>query len=467
MQIMKKKFTLFLTLALAASTATGCDFINNMFGKKENTPAEQEPEKEEPKDSEEKEPEIPAVKSVVVDRQEVELNVGEEHEINAWVLPENANQALTFKSDDENVCTVSSTGLVFAENSGVTYITISSVENDQIYEYLSVIVNEEQQDNNFKVFFNANGGSGTMAQAFTTESTYVTPECTFTYSNHTFKEWALGSVNGTKYGVGETIENITSNITLYAIWEYQAVSGEINDDYGDYYSSIASNLSGQNLINALNTLNNQKRKKTMGYDGLKTWGKYTEIDWTGKDNVSGKMFGFYDNALVSDEWDNQATWNREHVWPNSLGGGKVEKDMHMPRPTSVKINSDRHNWYYAASGSQTYDPGQFEANYRGVSARIIFYCAIADKSLDIIDANSGGSNQMGKLSDLLRWNLQYAPDRSENAHLTLRIEQNRNKEMFTREGLQGNRNPFIDHPEYACKIWGTKNSETKSICGIN
>jgi len=239
----------------------------------------------------------------------------------------------------------------------------------------------------------------------------------------------------------------------------------IRDDYGDYYATITDDAEGDTLKNLLNTLNTSMRKRTMGYDGLKTWGQYTEIDWTGKENVEGKMFGFYDNALVSNTWDNQATWNREHVWPNSLGGGKVEKDMHMPRPTSVSINSERGNKYYGSSGG-TYDPGQYEANYRGVAARIIFYCAIADTSLSLIDANSG-SGSMGKLSDLLRWNLEYAPNRHKDAPLTLRIEQNRNHEMFTREGLQGNRNPFIDHPEYACRIWGNTNSATRSACKIS
>ncbi|MFA7032566.1 MAG: Ig-like domain-containing protein, partial [Bacilli bacterium] len=32
------------------------------------------------------------------------------------------------------------------------------------------------------------------------------------------------------------------------------------------------------------------------------------------------------------------------------------------------------------------------------------------------------------------------------------------------EYLQGNRNPFVDHPEYACKIWGDFNTTTQGIC---
>ena len=73
---------------------------------------------------------------------------------------------------------------------------------------------------------------------------------------------------------------------------------------------------------------------------------------------------------------------------------------------------------------------------------------------------------MGKLSDLLKWNLQYAPNRSKDAALALRVEQNRNQIIGIETRGQGNRNPFIDHPEYACKIWGSTNSTTKQICGM-
>ncbi len=71
---------------------------------------------------------------------------------------------------------------------------------------------------------------------------------------------------------------------------------------------------------------------------------------------------------------------------------------------------------------------------------------------------------MGKLSTLLEWNLAYLPG---DGTLELRTELNRNNVIEKDKDGQGNRNPFIDHPEYACKIWGATNSETKRICGMN
>ena len=235
-------------------------------------------------------------------------------------------------------------------------------------------------------------------------------------------------------------------------------STELPPDVQTYYSSISDSLMGNDLRTALNSLNNSKRKRLVTYAGFRQFAAKSDIDPT---SGSNKIVGFYDNTLVGPGWD--GTWNREHMWPNSLGGGKVEDDAHMVRPTSISINSERGNKYYGSSGG-TYDPGQYFADYRGISARVIFYCAIADTSKNIIDKTSGGYNQMGKLSDLLRWNLEYLPGDSTTE---LRVEQNRNEVIQKDSSGQGNRNPFIDHPEYACKIWGDTNSETKSICGLN
>lgn len=238
---------------------------------------------------------------------------------------------------------------------------------------------------------------------------------------------------------------------------------------GNYYSSIDDSLTGNSLLNALNTLNNQKRTKTIGYNSHRSYFQYTErISST----PSNKMVGFYNNDLVSATWDNQKTWNHEHIWPNSRGAGDkgslsspyIDADIHMVRPCAVSVNSSRGNKMYAASGA--YDPGQYINEYRGIAARIIFYCAIADTRLSLTDniAEASSKSSMGKLSDLLQWNLQYAPSTDSSASLALQVEQNRNEVIQNRSGLQGNRNPFIDHPEYACKIWGNTNASTQAIC---
>ena len=254
----------------------------------------------------------------------------------------------------------------------------------------------------------------------------------------------------------------------FAITQNREVKYEVVDaaeSIESYYSSITDDMEGDTLLNALNSLNNSKRKSTVGYNGMKTFAKYCDADPDG----SGKIIGFYDNAKIGPNWDSAKTWNREHVWPNARGGGSVEGDAHMPRPASVSTNSDRGSKGFS---TDSYDPGKTVAYYRGVASRIIFYCAIANKNLKIIEdpLNYDGSspaNSMGRLSDMLLWNLQYLPSDTSftgEDDLARRTELNRNEVIQTHKDGQGNRNPFIDHPEYACRIWGNTNDKTRAAC---
>ena len=63
-----------------------------------------------------------------------------------------------------------------------------------------------------------------------------------------------------------------------------------------------------------------------------------------------------------------------------------------------------------------------------------------DHNLEFVDG-AGSSKTIGKISTLLKWHLEEPPTEEEIR---------RNEVVF---GLQGNRNPFIDHPEYAAQIY--------------
>lgn len=245
---------------------------------------------------------------------------------------------------------------------------------------------------------------------------------------------------------------------------------------GDYYASISDNLSGDDLLYALHSLNDQHRTH-LTYEALKTFLPICDVN---PDN-SSEMIGFYDNARLPTKWDSAKTWNREHVWPDARGGGAsdIEGDAFMPRPCSVGINSSRGSKGY---GYASYDPYTDKkitnkvAYYRGVCARIVFYCLITKPDTlkicdDIYDRDYpfGQKNTMATLSDLLEWNLMYLPsDKSldKENDLARRVEINRNEVIYSHKDGQGNRNPFVDHPSYACRIWGNYNDKTKAICGM-
>lgn len=79
--------------------------------------------------------------------------------------------------------------------------------------------------------------------------------------------------------------------------------------------------------------------------------------------------------------------------------------------------------------------------------RMMMYMAVryegTDTSFDLelVDAIDTSGPNYGKLSTLLAWHVQDPPDAR---------EMQRNERIFER---QGNRNPFIDKPEYAAHIW--------------
>lgn len=241
-----------------------------------------------------------------------------------------------------------------------------------------------------------------------------------------------------------------------------------NGDADTYYNGISDSLTGNDLLAALRSLNKSKRHSTVSYDGMGTSPSgqfkytdydpnYVQLDSNGQP-YGTKLLSFYSGTSAT------SGMNREHVWPNSHGGNVIENDIHMPRPTLISENGSRGNSFYVegkCNSSSGWDPAMEsfgDETYRGDSARIIFYCMLVDDRLSLIEADSHSTSKsnkdymMGRLSHMVKWNLNYAP---------LQREKNRNEGA---EYLQGNRNPFIDHPEYVCRIWGNSNSDTQALC---
>ncbi|MCQ2770735.1 MAG: endonuclease, partial [Clostridia bacterium] len=293
--------------------------------------------------------------------------------------------------------------------------------------------------------------------------------------NNKIKIAGITLLTAITFGALGTVASTNNTLEAKA---YSPSTTYTNGDGATYYNGISSTATGTTLLSSLQTLNNSKRRTLVGYSAMGTSPSgafaYTDYDpSTVQTDSKGQKYGtkilsFYSGASTT-------SWNREHVWPNSHGGGSggsvsspyVDSDIHMPRPTISSENSNRGNSFYVegmAHSSNGWDPvtafGESNCyngkSIRGECARIIFYCMVADNDLKLADSATVSSESgctMGKLSDMLKWNLEN-PVNSR--------ELNRNEGA---EYLQGNRNPFVDHPEYACKIWGNTNDATKRICG--
>ncbi|KAJ6881028.1 hypothetical protein NC651_027770 [Populus alba x Populus x berolinensis] len=86
---------------------------------------------------------------------------------------------------------------------------------------------------------------------------------------------------------------------------------------------------------------------------------------------------------------------------------------------------------------------------RGDIARAILYMAVCyglhqpgGQNLHLSDSPSIENREMGILSTLLKWNEVDPPSREE------KLRNDRVCKFY-----QHNRNPFVDHPEYASLIW--------------
>jgi len=162
-------------------------------------------------------------------------------------------------------------------------------------------------------------------------------------------------------------------------------------------------------------------------------------------------------------------WNREHVWPKGHGFPNKSQhaytDTHMLRASDKSVNADRGNSDFAVGGVQhhecsgcTYTSNTWEPpdEVKGDIGRIMFYMVVryeagdnsATPDLELVDSlTSSDQALMGDLCDLVQWHISDPVSAS---------EQQRNNIIYD---WQGNRNPFIDHPEYVIPIWGEQ-------CGI-
>jgi len=236
------------------------------------------------------------------------------------------------------------------------------------------------------------------------------------------------------------------------------------DPPAGYYDS-ASGLRGAGLKAALHEIIDDHVSYPYTSSSTDTWNILRDADQD--PNNPANVILVYNGASVNGslEYNNGAGWNREHVWPQSLGGFNTSTvsgtDCHNLKPCSIQINSDRGNLEFDDGGTPytlqgltlTYrDSDSFEANpaFKGDLARIIFYMAVryegdaGEPDLEMDDFTNKGTYTFGKRSTLLLWHALDPVDE---------FERRRNSRIAT---YQGNRNPFIDHPAYAQAIWGTE-----------
>ena len=252
-----------------------------------------------------------------------------------------------------------------------------------------------------------------------------------------------------------------------------AYSYELLKELGGAQNATDSYAATQNnpLYQKLYTLMSSTQTEYYSYDSLNKDFAYTDT-----------QNGVYDGTMSCLWAGRTAVWdgdyfNREHVWPKSRASFFKENggaDRHHLRPVSAYINQTPH-WHRpygtAAGGTLVYDEvgnlgGRYTEdifepndNVKGDTARILLYVYVRWQqpnlysdvkkenlpALDSDDVNNGGDNGLKvieNLDTLLAWCEMDPVDT---------WEMGRNDAV---ERIQGNRNVFIDYPEYAWLLFG-------------
>ncbi len=248
------------------------------------------------------------------------------------------------------------------------------------------------------------------------------------------------------------------------------VSSANDTDYlppANYYNSAAG-LTGSALQSQLRTI------MSTGFTG-RSYGDLRDADAVldQDPNNSNNILLIYNRASVPSTWDSGVTWAREHQWPVSLlGTGDpsnsyvgMESDEFLIRPINPSINSSRSNLPYGMAGNSG-QFGQQTSGYwypgsadTGDIARTMFYAvtrypSFNGNNLSLVNGQPS-TYQMGDLNSLLHWNYTDPPDTFE-----LRRNQAVYSTTLNPTYYQGNRNAFIDHPEYVWSVFVNQANDT-------
>ena len=229
-----------------------------------------------------------------------------------------------------------------------------------------------------------------------------------------------------------------------------------------------------------------KSGKSGSYDGLWTTYKSAYV------RSDGYIYDYYSNItnyVPGDDQDHGShpqenySYNREHSIPKSWWGGDYSSgtqgfDPFIVVPTDAKINEIRSSYAFGFVSSVTdrsandysllgyadetwgYSGKVFEPNdeVKGDFARIYFY-ALTKYDVSSWDSGDGSeffSGNLSKYFGLTDYAIKLLSYWS-NLDPVSDWERSVNNKI---EPIQNNRNPFIDHPEYANVLWGNHSSYT-------
>jgi endonuclease I len=264
--------------------------------------------------------------------------------------------------------------------------------------------------------------------------------------------------------IGQDMKNILAIIilTISTIW------AQIPDGYYDNTTGLTGPTLQQTLHDIIDNHN------VVSYGSLWTHYQTTDVKQNGKvwDMYSDIPGGTppYEFTFVADQCGNYGgegdCYNREHSWPKSWFNdtSPMNTDIVHVVPSDGYVNGQRGNYPYGEVGTPTWTsqngskrgsntyPGYsgtvFEPidEYKGDFARIYFYMSTRYLNED----SSWPGSPMANGAQLLPW----AQNMMKEWHAEDPVSEKEINRNDANYGIQNNRNPFVDHPNYVDLIWG-------------
>jgi endonuclease I len=258
-----------------------------------------------------------------------------------------------------------------------------------------------------------------------------------------------------------------------------------NTDLGAYYAD-AEGSTGYALKTALHNI--IKNHTAQGYSAI--WGFYNVYELDNYYENDGSILDIYsEKPSAADSYVYAASsnqcgsynseadcYNREHSFPRSWFGGAIEpmnSDIHHIFASDGFVNSKRSSYPYGEVGSASfvstngsqlgsaaagtgYSGVVFEPidEFKGDVARAYFYMAtryqdqLASWQNNSSEANAALNGSTTQVFE--NWLLQRLKQWHQQDPVSQK-ERDRNDAAYQ---YQGNRNPFIDHPQFVTEIWG-------------
>lgn len=288
--------------------------------------------------------------------------------------------------------------------------------------------------------------------------TYIMAGMTYHFSIFTYN----GNGNVTNYNTSNPLTgSATTPATMVSGTEYNAINtaapsfvtdlgGLINPHNDQFYSTYAPTM-----IYLFQT------RDTFAVVGANTFTKVITCAYSREEKLYNEPFDW-----TSSGYSREHTY--AHTWMPSYPADSPEKpeynDQHNLFPTrQTNVNALRCNYPFGevvtpisgflegtlgtdANGNRVYEPSDSQ---KGRTARALMYMATCYNGVsgnnwsftDSIGNCSGFNINYGQNQNILKkWHYQFPPDE---------FDMSRNDFL---DSLQGNRNPFVDHPEYACFI---------------